>query len=70
MGYTLRAAVLLAAAASTVLAQEPPLVRDIDPALFPSITPDENLVWHDCYGKFKCARYKVCFPCGLSLATV
>ncbi|KAK1569781.1 uncharacterized protein LY79DRAFT_653779 [Colletotrichum navitas] len=31
----------------------------VDPALFPGITPSNDLVWHDCYTVFKCARLTV-----------
>ncbi|KAK1964587.1 hypothetical protein LY78DRAFT_714220 [Colletotrichum sublineola] len=31
----------------------------VDPALFPGITPSTDLVWHDCYTVFKCARLTV-----------
>ncbi|WQF84200.1 Putative alpha/beta hydrolase-1, peptidase S33 tripeptidyl aminopeptidase-like protein [Colletotrichum destructivum] len=33
--------------------------HDVDPAHFPGITPSTELVWHDCYTVFKCARLKV-----------
>lgn len=44
---------------STVLAQAPPN-REVDPNVFPSITPSEDLEWHDCYDVYKCARLSVC----------
>ncbi|TQN72584.1 hypothetical protein CSHISOI_02894 [Colletotrichum shisoi] len=33
--------------------------HDVDPARFPGITPSTDLVWHDCYSVFKCARLAV-----------
>lgn len=47
--------------ASTVFAQAPPN-REVDPNVFPSITPSADLEWHDCYDVYKCARLSVsCF---------
>ncbi|KAH7027555.1 uncharacterized protein B0I36DRAFT_351072 [Microdochium trichocladiopsis] len=42
-----------------VFAQAPVPNRQVDPAVFPGITPSEKLEWHDCYDVFKCARLSV-----------
>jgi hypothetical protein len=57
------AALSLAAAlqAASVLAQ-----RQVDPSLFPGIAPSKDLVWHDCYDVFKCARLIVRNPISTS----
>jgi len=53
-----RVALVLAAGAVQVLAQDPNLL--VDPAVFPGITPSAELEWHDCYnGTYKCARLEV-----------
>ncbi|KAF2122576.1 Alpha/Beta hydrolase protein [Lophiotrema nucula] len=52
------AALAVALLGSCVSGQAPPPTA-IDPTFFPNLKASEKLTWVDCYGTFKCAKFRV-----------